>query len=72
MRAVAAVIPVLAEWWQVLPYEIGRLTYLTEQRVLYERDRRMGLGVVTLSHNKRLCPAVLGSAYLSAHKHNHI
>lgn len=46
MRAVTAVIPVLTHYWQVLPYDIGRAACLTEQRVLYERDRRMGFGGV--------------------------
>jgi hypothetical protein len=72
MRAVAAVIPVLAHYRQVLPHDIGRLTSLTELCVFYERDKRVVYGVKVLCHNKRLCPTRLGSAYLSAHKHNHI
>ena len=44
MRAVAAVVPVLTHYRQVLPYDIGRLTSLTVLRVLYERDTGVWLG----------------------------
>ena len=64
MRAVAAVIPVLTHYRQVLPYDIGRAASLTEQRVFYERDKRVGYGGVMLCHNKTTLPYLAGVCLL--------